>query len=308
MDRASQVLAQASLDVPRTYATLAERGDVPLSTLHHRDKGRRSTEEKAQSQQYLTPDEDKAVIRFLLLMSNLGQPVRIKFIPSLAFCVARKRLKNKPIKPPGKNWARGFEKRHPELEAKTVRAIDWKRHGNDIYDKIVEWFELIGKVLQDQDLAILLENTYNMDETGVLLSMLGSIKVLVGKDDLRDYRGAGVKRTMVTAVECISADGRRLLLLITWPASTHRSNWTTYPTPGWHYGHSENGYNDSKISLEWLTRDPQTKERANQKPRVLIMDGFGTHETLEVLEFCFENNIILCHLPSHTVSRNTHTS
>lgn len=46
--------------------------------------------------------------------------------------------------------------------------------------------------------------------------------------------------------------------------------------------------------------DPQTKERANQKPRVLICDGYGTHETLKILEFCFENNIILCRLPSHT--------
>jgi hypothetical protein len=27
---------------------------------------------------------------------------------------------------------------------------------------------------------------------------------------------------------------------------------------------------------------------------------FGTHETLEALEFCFENNIVLCRLPSHT--------
>jgi hypothetical protein len=141
-----------------------------------------------------------------------------------------------------------------------------------------------------------------MDETGVMLSMLSCVKVLVGKDDPRDYRGAGVKRTMVTAIECISADGRALLPLIIWPASTHRSNWTTYPTPGWHYAHSENGYNDSKISLEWLTRvfDPQTKERANGKPRVLICDGFGSHETLEVLEFCLANNIILCRLPSHT--------
>jgi len=32
----------------------------------------------------------------------------------------------------------------------------------------------------------------------------------------------------------------------------------------------------------------------------LICDGFETHETLEVLEFCFENRIILCRLPSHT--------
>jgi hypothetical protein len=33
---------------------------------------------------------------------------------------------------------------------------------------------------------------------------------------------------------------------------------------------------------------------------VLISDGLGSHETLEVLEFCFENNIILCRLPSYT--------
>jgi hypothetical protein len=49
-----------------------------------------------------------------------------------------------------------------------------------------------------------------MDETGVMLSMLGSVKVLVGKDDVRDYRGARVKRTIVTAIECISGDGRYL--------------------------------------------------------------------------------------------------
>jgi hypothetical protein len=144
-----------------------------------------------------------------------------------------------------------------------------------------------------------------MDETGFMLSMLGSVKVLVGKDDLRDYKGTGVKRTMITAIECISASSRLLLPLIVWPASTHRSNWTTYPTPGWHCGHSENGYNDCKISLEWLTRvfDPQTKGLANQKPRVLICDGFGIHETLEILEYCFGNNIILCRLPSHTVRK-----
>jgi len=44
----------------------------------------------------------------------------------------------------------------------------------------------------------------------------------------------------------------------------------------------------------------KAKEPANQKPRVLIWDGFGTHETLEILEFCFANNIILCRIPSHT--------
>ena len=176
----------------------------------------------------------------------------------------------------------------------------WERHENNIHDKIIHWFEVIGEVLQDP--AILLEDVYNMDKTGIMLCMLGSIKVLISKDDPRDYRGVGVKRTIVTAIECISANSRSLLPMIIWPATTHRSNWTTFPTPRWHYACSKSGYTDSKISLEWLKRvfDPQTRGQANQKPQVLICNGFRTHKTLKALEFCFENNIILCRLPSHT--------
>ena len=46
--------------------------------------------------------------------------------------------------------------------------------------------------------------------------------------------------------------------------------------------------------------DAQIKSRANHRPRILISDGFGTHESLEILKYCYENNIILCRLPSHT--------
>jgi hypothetical protein len=67
------------------------------------------------------------------------------------------------------------------------------------------------------------KNIYNTDETGVLLSILNSLKVLVGKNELKTYRGAGVKRTLITAIECISTDGRYLHPLIIWPAATHKS-------------------------------------------------------------------------------------
>ncbi|KAF5847260.1 hypothetical protein GGP41_003557 [Bipolaris sorokiniana] len=295
MDAASRVLAQpVPPSLSKSYRARADRGGVPHTTLHHRARGRRSIEEKARSQQYLAPYEEDALVHFLLQMSDLGQLVRIKYIRFLAFCVTRQRSKtDRPLKPPGKNWTQGFEKRHPETQARRVKALDWNRHERNIYWKVTHWFEVIGRLLRDP--AISKENVYNMDETGVMLSMLG-------KDDMRDYRGARVKRTMVTAIECISGDGRYLNPMIIWPATTHRSNWTTFPTPGWQYACSDTGYTDSYISLQWLQRtfDPETKERAGGKPRVLVCDGFGTHETLEVLEFCFANNIVLCRLPSHT--------
>ena len=78
---------------------------------------------------------------------------------------------------------------------------------------------MIGRVVYNS--AILPENCYNIDETGVMLSMLGSVKVLISKDDLRNYRGVGVKRTIVTAIKCVSADSRLLPPLVIWPALTH---------------------------------------------------------------------------------------
>jgi len=103
----------------------------------------------------------------------------------------------------------------------------------------------------------------------------------------------------VTAIECISADGRSLSPLIIWPASTYHSDWTTHPTPGWHFACFPNRYSNTAIVLDRYRRvlDPQTKHRANHRLRVLINDGFAPHESLQ---FCYENNIIICRLPSHT--------
>jgi hypothetical protein len=119
MDRASQALAQGvPPGVPRSYRALADHGNVPHSILHHRARGRRSMEEKARSQQYLTPWEEDVLIKYLLQMSNLGQPVRMKFIPSIAFRVTRHRpTTDRPLKPPGRNWTKALEKRYPELIA-----------------------------------------------------------------------------------------------------------------------------------------------------------------------------------------------
>jgi hypothetical protein len=51
--------------------------------------------------------------------------------------------------------------------------------------------------------------------------MLGFVKFLVSKDDLQDYKVAGVKQTIVTAIKCICADGGLLLPLIIWLALTY---------------------------------------------------------------------------------------
>jgi hypothetical protein len=80
---------------------LFDHGGVPHTTLHHRAHGRPSLKDKADSQLYLTPWEESALVKFILQMSDLGQPVRIKYIPTLAFVATHaRRLIGRPLKPP----------------------------------------------------------------------------------------------------------------------------------------------------------------------------------------------------------------
>lgn len=50
---------------------------------------------------------------------------------------------------------------------------------------MVNWFDVIKEELTRSD--VLPKNVYNVDETGIMLSMLGSVRVLESKDDRRDY-------------------------------------------------------------------------------------------------------------------------
>ena len=130
--------------------------------------------------------------------------VQVKYRRPKAFSLVRQwPPKDRPTKPPSNNWPRFFYKRHPELRVSKRGVLDWNRYDN--YEKVMHWFEVIGKVMQDA--TVQQENVYIIDETGIMLSELNSVEVLVGKDCKRGYRGARAKRTTITAIECVSAVG-----------------------------------------------------------------------------------------------------
>lgn len=90
MDTASQALTRGvPAPVSSSYRALADYHCVPYSIFYYRTHGQRSIEEKTRSQQYLSPAEDKAVVDFLLHMSQLRQPVRLKYIPGIAVSAAQ---------------------------------------------------------------------------------------------------------------------------------------------------------------------------------------------------------------------------
>ncbi|KAK5310586.1 hypothetical protein LTR93_011991 [Exophiala xenobiotica] len=122
---------------------------------------RSAKEKKAINQQYLTPQKEKALVAYLLRWAGDSRPWPVKAISTLA--------NDDTLEPPGKHWPQYLYARHPELKARRLKAIDWARANESIYEKVAQWFDMIGKELSND--GILRENVYNMDETGVLLGL-----------------------------------------------------------------------------------------------------------------------------------------
>lgn len=125
-----------------TYAALWDSSQILVSTLWDRAHGRRPRKEKAVKQQYLTSQEEKALVNYALRMSRNGYPIPVKFLRSLAQVIVRQRLSafhtsltDDAVEPPGRNWPQGFYTRHSELKSRRVKALDWSRHDRSIYDR-----------------------------------------------------------------------------------------------------------------------------------------------------------------------------
>lgn len=114
---------------------------------------------------------------YLFRMLRNGYPLLVKFARNRAYIIMLQRASvfqipatdRNDAHPLGKNWPQAFYKRYLELKAIRMKAIDWGRHDCHIYDKVVDWFLAIRKELGSS--TVLIKNTYNMDETGVLVRM-----------------------------------------------------------------------------------------------------------------------------------------
>ena len=133
MDPASQELTlELPLNVRKSISARARHGNVPRTTVHYRHRGRPSKKAKHGNQQYLSPADEKALVDFLLRISTGGSPIRIKYIPSLAFCIAHRRVSNWPTELPSKDWPQASRRRHPETKSRNNKSMAWERHNRTV--------------------------------------------------------------------------------------------------------------------------------------------------------------------------------
>jgi 4-hydroxybenzoate polyprenyltransferase len=269
---------------------------VPRSTLRNRNQGQESHTIAAESQQRLSKIQEEHLTSWILAQEALGVPLTHGQIRQF---VCRLLVIKGDHKNLGKRWMEGFLRRNPILRTKRARNIDSVRVNGATTSVIKGWFPRLAIPLIA---AIKPEHRYNMDESGIMEGY-GANGLVVGSSERRSIQKKQPgSRAWTSFIECISATGRALTPLVIFKGKSVQQQWFPQDLSlfkGWEFTATDNAWTTDDTAVEWLTKVflPQT---ATPEPRLLILDGHGSHETTDFMYLCYQNNVHLLFLPPHS--------
>jgi DDE superfamily endonuclease len=191
--------------------------------------------------------------------------------------------------------------RHNELHSIIPEAIEAVRIKESSYAVLQKWFDDVHFLIQTHNIRS--ENTYNMDETVFSLGSIKATRVVLDKTERSRYSAQPGRQEWISVIECISMDGMALHPMIIFKGKTLSKSWIPRNTPlDWMFSCNMSGWMSNEHCKKWLFEnfEPNTREKANGRPRLLIFDGHGSHTTADIILHCIQNQIHLALLPPHT--------
>jgi hypothetical protein len=158
-------------------------------------------------------------------------------------------------------------------------------------------------------------NRYNTDEKGFLQGVIKEAKHVVSIKQLRQGKIKGALQTgsrdWITVIACICQDGTYQPpaiifqghgnLQTSWVQDFDRKRHICCMTS------TPSGFTNEKLAMEWLTKiwDPATRAKANDGKdwRLIWLDGHNSHVSLQFLEWCGNNRVLIAVFPPHSTHR-----
>ena len=284
----------------QSIRALARAYDVPESTLRTRLRGVHPRSEIVSVNRKLSTTEEQSLVQWILDLNRRGFPPYIIDVRRMADALLAARGQDPPPPPVGKNWVSRFVNSQSELQTKWNRKVYSQRALCEDPVAISAWFNLVEETRQAY--GILDTDTYNFDETGFMMGVAATSKVVTSSDTVG--RAATVQpgnRDWVTTIECINASGWCLPPFVILSGKQHQASWYHHIPIDWVLAVSDNGWTTDELSVEWVKHfNRYTAPRTHGVYRLLILDGHSSHATPKFDQYCTENKIITLCMPAHT--------
>ncbi|CAK5274984.1 unnamed protein product, partial [Mycena citricolor] len=286
-------------------ALFAKKYNIANSTLAARWNNQTKSRAEADTDcQFLSPAKERVLATWIEYLGCIGVPLSKRAIRLRAAQLRSDRKK------PSRNWIPLFLARHPEIKLATAHGLDPKRAQAFNKPVVGRYFDKLEELVQRYDIPV--ENIYNMDEKGCQRGggkKTAGVKYFFGRQQRTRYRHRSANLELVTILEAVCADGSSLLPGFVFPGVEQSPEWFDEDLAIL-ICMSATGWTDNHISVQWFKKCfiPQAKAWAKEKgtndqPILLVLDGHGSHEALELIDLARENNIILLLLPPHTTHK-----
>ncbi|GAB7336127.1 hypothetical protein MBLNU13_g08914t1 [Cladosporium sp. NU13] len=290
----------------RSIRKAAVAFNVPNTTLQGRMSGRTSRSTAHESEQVLSPAEEKTLARWITRLTRTGFPASPALALEMAEEIRRGRVQlskagTSTLRPIGENWLSRFKTRMPEIAGIWTRQIDAARFKSANHEGVKRWFDAVTELWVEHQYTP--SHVYNMDESGFAVGASQSSRALVNIRNASSWKQIGSRQEWITAIECVSASGVAVPPLLIFKAKHTNTGWIpAQAPPDWHFSTSNSGWTSDSHGYEWLTTvfAPSTKPNDPLTRRLLIMNSHSSHITANVIAFCMQNAIDLLILPPHT--------
>ncbi len=259
---------QSLRSAARTY-------DICPRTLGDQYRGIPARRDYIPNNRKLTPSKESVIIQHILDLDSRGFPPRFTAVEEMANLL----LIDRGGTPVGKNWTGNFVNRRPEIKPMFSRKHDYQRLLCQNPEVINGWFRLVHNMMAKY--GIVEEDIHNFDESGFLMGVIATAKVVTGAESRNRPKTAQPgNREWVTVIQGINSQGWIIPPFIILSGQNHLSTWyEDDDIPGdWVIAVSENGWTTNELRFAWLQHfNKHMKGRIVGKYRLLILNGHESY-------------------------------
>ncbi|KAG9188192.1 hypothetical protein G6011_02115 [Alternaria panax] len=280
-----------------SYQAIAKKYGVGRMTLMRRHKG--ETETYGLRKSSLHPQHEAELVRYIETLTERRLPPTRTMIQQFA-----SQLAGKPV---SESWVSRYLRRHPNhLISRSGKAMAKEHTKADSGAKYNLYFKLLHEKMEEYNVQP--THIFNMDEKGFQLSRVSNTKRIFSR---RLYEQKGARQALedgstewITVIACICSDGTALspTLIFQGANGAVQSSWVDAVQAGEHSvftTSSPSGWTNNDIRLAWLKGvfERETRRYASTRYRLLILNGHGSHVTIDFIEYYHDNKILLVFKP-----------
>ena len=271
---------------------------VPRTTLKDRISGRVIHGTNTGPKPYLSMEEEKELVDFLLKSSKMGYgKTRSQVMKIVEATMKKKGMEHCRI---SAGWWAAFCKRWPILSLRKGDSFSIAREKMTSRDVFDSYFKMLKETLEEYDLMDKPAQIYNCDESGMPLEhKLPKTISLKGTKKVRQVTSGN--KTQITVLGCANAAGQTIPPMVVFSGKRFNHELSEGEVPGTLYGMSDSGWMDSELFSNWFSNH-FLKHAVSARPLMLILDGHSSHYTLELVKTAAEAGVVLFCLPPHTTA------